>query len=75
MKTLDSTKQEIIERLDGLTQAQLEAVLALIERLEVGAEPKGISGQELADFFRRFTTAKEEANDMERILKEMGSHP
>lgn len=70
MKTLDSTKQEIIERLDGLTQAQLEQVLAFIESLETGA-PRGIPGRELAEFFRRFSVTKEEADEMERILEEI----
>lgn len=73
MKTLDSTKQEIIERLDGLTQAQLEQVLAFVRSLASGGLPAGIPGKELADFFRQHTFTKEEADEMDRILKEMRS--
>lgn len=71
MKTLDSTKQQIIEQLDHLSQEQLDEVLAFVKRLGKGKLPQGISGKELADFFRQFTFTQEEKDEMTRIMKEM----
>lgn len=75
MKTLDSTKQEIIEHLDGLTQAQLEAVLQVVEAITRSQDRKWFTPQELLDFFGKHSFTQEEADEMERILKEMRSQP
>lgn len=75
MKTLDSTKQEIIERLDGLTQAQLDAVLRSVEAIAQAQDRKWFTPQELLDFFGKYSFTQEEADEMERILKEVRSQP
>lgn len=66
-----STKQQIIEQLDQLSREQLDEVLSFVNALGKGKLPRGISGKELADFFRGFSVTKEEAEAMTRILEEM----
>jgi hypothetical protein len=73
MQTAKTTKQEIIEGLDALSQADLERVLAFMRALSAGPQlPPGIPAQEFIDFFKQFPPpTPEEAEEMIRIMEEI----
>ena len=75
MQTAQTTKQQIIEGLDALSEADLEKVLAFIRALAQGPQrPQGIPAQEFVAFFQQFPApTPEEAEEMKRIMDEIES--
>ncbi len=69
MKTLQTTKQQIIAALDTLSEQDQARVLSLIHALT--RKPEGITGQELLDFFSGFSFTQEEADEITRIYQEL----
>jgi hypothetical protein len=68
MQTAQTTKRQIIEGLDALSDADLEKVLAFMQALSIDPlHGKGIPGSELVAFFKQFPpfTAEERAAIME----------
>ncbi len=73
MQTAKTTKQEIIEELDALSQADLERVLAFMRSLAAGSQlPPGIPAQEFIDFFKQFPPfTQEEVDQITAIFEEI----
>lgn len=75
MQTAKTTKQEIIDKLDALSQEDLERVLAFMHALSrTPGRPPGIPAQEFIAFFKQFPPpTPEEAEAMKRIMEEIES--
>lgn len=71
MKTLPTTKDQIIKYLDTLSPRSLEQTLAFVKLLATHT-PEGIPAQELSEFFTRFPMTPEEAEEMTHILEDVG---
>ena len=75
MQTAQTTKQQIIEGLDALSETDLQKVLAFMRSLSEGPlAGKGIPGPELVAFFKQFPPpTPEEAEATKRIMDEIES--
>ncbi len=73
MQTAQTTKQQIIEGLDALAEADLEKVLAFMRALSAGPQrPRGIPAQEFIAFFKQFPPfTPQEVEDITRIMDEI----
>lgn len=70
MKTVPSTKQQILDMLDRLTPEQQESVLAYVQAL--AGKPEGIPAGEFLQFFRDHPVTPDEAEKMQQIMQELG---
>jgi hypothetical protein len=73
MQTAQTTRQQIIEGLDALSEADLEKVLAFMRALSQSHErPQGIPAQEFVTFFQQFPPpTPEERAAMMQIMEEI----
>ncbi len=73
MQTAQTTKQQIIDSLDALSESHLEAVWALARALSEGPQrPQGIPAQEFIAFFKQFPPfTPQEVEDITRIMDEI----
>jgi hypothetical protein len=73
MQTAQTTKQQIIEGLDALSETDLEKTLAFMRALSQGPQrPQGIPAQEFIAFFQQFPPFTDDAREaMIQIMEEI----
>jgi len=73
MQTAQTTKQQIIEGLDALSEVDLANVLAFMRARSQGPQrPQGIPAQEFVAFFQQFPSfTPQEVEDIKRIFDEI----